>query len=135
MSGSLRPGWSHPAARLVALIALVTLLFIAALVVAISQFDSSNGSQQRALNETQGQVTAEEMGTALAKEVGLADAYGGDAAAADLRQIALVRGEFAEAAKRLREHLDAHNEAAEATALDAVTAGHRGLERQIRRGG
>jgi len=133
MGKSLSPGWGHPAARLVGLIALVTLLFIAALVLAISQFDSSQSSQSRALSESQGQVDTEEMGTALAKEAGLADAYGGDADPADLREMSAVRHEFDEAAGDLHEHLAAAGEQEGIAELNGVIAGQRGLERLFQR--
>jgi methyl-accepting chemotaxis protein len=130
---SLRPGWGHPAARLTGLIALVALLFIAAVVVAITQFDSSHASQTRALRESQGQVDTLEMGNALAKEAGLADAYGGDADPADLREISGVRREFAESADELNEHLTTVGEQDEIEELNAVVAAQHGLERLFRR--
>jgi methyl-accepting chemotaxis protein len=133
MTASLRPGFRHPAARLVGLIALVTLLFIAALVIAISQFDSSHASQGRALRESQGQVDTEEMGTALAKEAGLADAYGGDGDPTDLRELGVVRREFDKAAGDLRERLLTAAESDEVGELDAAVAGQNGLERLFRR--
>jgi methyl-accepting chemotaxis protein len=134
MTEHLQPGLRHPAARLVGLIALVTLLFIAALVVAISQFGASRDSDQSALKESQGQVLAQELRTVLSKEAGLVDAYGGDKDPADLRDLAAARRDFEQASTSLRTHLaEIEDEPEEIRELDRIVSGHRSLELRFER--
>ena len=128
MTENLKPGLRHPAARLVALIALVTLLFIAALVIAIVEFDSSHSSQDQAVAEGREQIQIQKLGKALAKEVGLVDAYGGDADPADLNELDQVHREFDKAARSVRAHLVEVGETDEVGELNSVVSGHHELE-------
>jgi methyl-accepting chemotaxis protein len=129
---NLRPGLRHPAARLVGLIALVTLLFVAALIVAITQFEASRDSDNSALEALSSQVLAERAGIALSREAELVDVYGADGKAEDLRDIGKVRDDLDRALTALRRHAREHGQAGEGNSIDAVVEGHARLERQFR---
>ena len=132
MTENLQPGLRHPAARLVALIALVTILFVAALIVSITQFEASRSSDSAALEELSSQVLAERAGVALAREGELVDVYGADGNPEDLRNIGKVRNEFDKALAGLRGHAREGGETAEVKTIDAVAEGHHRIERQFR---
>jgi methyl-accepting chemotaxis protein len=129
MSSSLKPGLKHPAARLVGLIALIVILSIVATVVAIGRFDVSRESDRKALEESQGQLLAEELNTGIGREVGLVDAYGGDKDPADLRALEAVHQDLDRSARKLRLHLLEEGESAELRQLSAIIDGHEQLDR------
>ena len=132
MTSNLKPGLRHPAARLVGLIGLVVLLFIAALVLTISRFGVSRDSDRTALEESKGQILAEQLRTAVIREVGLVDAYGSDADPADRRQLKVTRHELAQVARALKDHLLREGQEDEIGHLDAVVAGNEGLDEIFR---
>jgi methyl-accepting chemotaxis protein len=111
------------------LIALVVILFIAALLVSIGRFGASRDSDRSALGESRGQVLAEEVSTALAREVGLVDAYGGDKDPADLEELDTVHRDLKRATREMREHLQREGEAEELAQLNAIVSGHKQLDR------
>jgi methyl-accepting chemotaxis protein len=129
MSPELKTGLRHPAARLVGLIALVVILFIVAMVVAIGRFDVSRDSDRTALQESQGQLQAQELSTALVREVGLVDAYGGDKDPADLEDLEAVHRDLDRAAQKIRKHLQREGEPEELKQLSAIVDGHKQLDR------
>ncbi len=123
----------NPAARrLVVLIGLVVVLFVIALVVAVSRYGVSRDSDRRALGESQGQVLAQKLRTSIAREVGLVDAFGGDKDLADLHNLRVVRGDLRQEARDLRAHLVDEGQSDEIAAIDAVIAGQGQLERIFR---
>src|SRR3954468_6263675 len=101
----LKSGLRHPAARLVALIGLVVLLFAIALGVSIWRYGVSHDSNQTAIEEEKGQVLGQRLSTLIAKETGLGDAYRGDKDPADLRELDAVEKETTDVSAELHRHL------------------------------
>src|SRR5690348_4861716 len=122
----LRAQWKHPDTRLVVLIGLVVMLFAIAVGVAIWRYGVSRDSDKQALDESKTQVTAQQARTAITDEGGLVDAYGGDKAPADLRELNQVKGDLERAIATLR--LSPGLNAAERAKLEAVEAGQKGLD-------
>src|SRR3954451_1676552 len=91
-----------PARRLVALIGLVVLLFIAAIALGTSRYQVSHDSAQSALQHSQTQLLAQQARTAITDEGGIADAYGGDKAPADLADLQSVKGDLNDAITELK---------------------------------
>jgi hypothetical protein len=115
-----------PARRIAAAVALVVLLVAAAVGVAIWRYSVSRDSDKQALDESKTQVTAQQARTAITDEGGLVDAYGGDKAPADLRELNQVKGDLERAIATLR--LSPGLNAAERAKLEAVEAGQKGLD-------
>ena len=129
MNDSLKPGLRNPAARLVGLLALVTVLFVVALVLAIVEFDSSHNSQTRAVDESRGLVSTEDMGIALTKEAGLVDAYASDRDPDDLHNLRVAKRQFEQALVSARMFWGEVGQADDLAALNAIVAGHQQLGR------
>jgi methyl-accepting chemotaxis protein len=119
----LKPGLRHPAARLVAMIGLVVLLFAIALGISIWRYGVSRDSDRTTIEEEKGQVLAQQLSTVVAKETGLVDAYGGDKDAADLRDLHAVQKESERVSAELRRHLIGEGEVDELSELDSMLAG------------
>jgi methyl-accepting chemotaxis protein len=84
----------RPANRIVALVGVIVLLVALTVGVTLWRFDASTASNDRALTASQAEVYVQEGRTALAREAGLVDAYGGDKDPADLRGLSTVRGQL-----------------------------------------
>jgi methyl-accepting chemotaxis protein len=123
----------NPATGVVALIALVVVLFSIALGLAIWRYDISGDSEATALEEAQGQVLLQRMRAAIIEEVGLVDAYGGDKDPADLRELMATHREFDSTFGAVKSHLIEENEADELEELAAIEAGHQRLRRLVAR--
>jgi methyl-accepting chemotaxis protein len=132
VSAKLKPGLRHPATRLVGLIALVVLLFSIALGISIWRYGVSRDSDLRALQEAQGANLAEQMKTAIAREIGLVDAYAGDKDPADLRALRALDRDSAALFATFRAHLEREQEPDELEELGKIVAKHRGLDRTFR---
>ncbi len=98
---SLKSRLERPAARVVALIALVVLLFSTALGLAIWRYGVSVDSDRAALAKSQTQLLAQRARTAITDEGGLVDAYASDKDPADLRELESVKRNFGQAVATL----------------------------------
>ena len=97
----MRKWWDAPADRLTILIAVVVLLFAAAVTLALVRYEDSRSADRQALNENQTQFFAQEVRTDVTDEGGVADAYGGDGDPADLADLAAVKKSLGEALREL----------------------------------
>src|ERR1700760_1357292 len=93
----LRKWWETPADRLTILIAVVVILFMAAVAIALVRYEDSRNADSQALDESQTQFYAQQVRTDVTDEGGIADAYGGDADPADLADLARVKKSLAQA--------------------------------------
>jgi methyl-accepting chemotaxis protein len=125
LTSNLKPGLRHPAARLVSLIGLVVLLFTIALGVSIWRYGTSRDADHKALEDTRAQVIAQRLRTAIAEQVGLADAYGGDANPGNLPELNNAKRTLRKQALALRKHLLHDHEAEEARVADSLLASQR----------
>src|SRR4051812_40117587 len=91
-----------PVRRLMGLIGVVVALFIAAVVLAVTQFQVSRDSDQTALRHSQTQVLAQKARTAITDEGGLVDAYAGDKDPADLAELQGVKTDLVGAVEELK---------------------------------
>jgi methyl-accepting chemotaxis protein len=115
-----------PARRLVALIGLVVLLFIAAVVLALSRYQVSRDSDQAALRHSQTQLVAQKARTAITDQGGLVDAYGGDKDPADLAELQGVKTDLTSAVAQLKSTEGLTS--SERDELDAISAGQARLD-------
>ena len=98
----LRKWWDTPADRLTILIAVVVLLFAAAILVALVRYEDSRNADRQALNESQTQFFAQQVRTDITDEGGIADAYAGDGNPADLVDLARVKKSLFQALNSLK---------------------------------
>jgi methyl-accepting chemotaxis protein len=122
----LRARWESPADRLTILIAIVVLLFAAAVIVAIVRYGDSRSADLKALDESQTQFFAQQVRTDVTDEGGIADAYGGDANPADLGDLARIKRSLTQSLRSLKESSGLG--ADEAGIVQRVAAGQRRLE-------
>jgi methyl-accepting chemotaxis protein len=122
---SLKERLRQPEVRLVALTALVVVLFASALGVAVWRYGVSQASNEEALHESERHVDAEQLRAAVIAENGLVDAYGGDKDPKDLRELDVARRDMRAALERLERKPDEANEKAD---LDRIAAGQRELD-------
>ncbi len=124
--GGLRERWDRPSDRLTILIAIVVLLFSAAVIVAIVRYSNSRDADRKALDEAQTQFYAQQVRTDITDEGGIADAYGGDADPADLEDLDGVKRSLAQALRSLKESPGLQAE--ESGIVHSIAAGQRRLE-------
>jgi len=129
MNSNLKPGLKHPAARLVALIGLVVLLFVIALGVAIARYEISIDSEQKALEEQQGEIFAERVRASVPAQTNFAAFYAVDKNPAVLAELEAAKDELRQDLHDLRAHLVAEDEPEELEAVDAIAAGQGRLDR------
>src|SRR3977135_2608382 len=98
----LRKWWENPAHRLAILIAVVVLLFAAAVVIALVRYEDSRSADRTALDESQTQFFAQQVRTDVTDEGGIADAYASDGNTADLADLALVKKSLFQALSSLK---------------------------------
>jgi methyl-accepting chemotaxis protein len=109
-----------PIRRLMALIGLVVVLFIVAIALGISRYQGSHDSAQTALQHSQTQLLAQKARTAITDEGGIADAYGGDKAAADIADLNGVKADLTNVVQQLKSTQGLT--AAQRAELDAIVA-------------
>src|SRR5882757_749727 len=122
----LRKWWETPADRLTILIAVVVLLFAAAVVIALVRYEDSRSADRQALDEAQTQFYAQQIRTDVTDEGGIADAYASDGDSADLADLAKVKKSLAEALESLKSSPGLGTE--EAGFVGAIAAEQRQLE-------
>jgi methyl-accepting chemotaxis protein len=122
MSPAPKQGRNHPAARLVGLIGLVVVLFVAALAITVWRYEISIDSEQRALQEQQGAILAERMRANLPAQTNHAANYAVYKQPIFLASLEEVRGELKEELHTLRAHLVAEGEPEELDTVDAIAA-------------
>jgi hypothetical protein len=108
------------------LIAVVVLLFAAAVVIALVRYEDSRSADRQALDEAQTQFYAQEVRTDVTDEGGIADAYASDGAPVDLADLAKVKKSLAEALESLKSSPGLGTE--EAGIVPAIAAEQRRLE-------
>src|SRR3954469_2687241 len=109
-----------PIRRLMVLIGLVVVLFIAAIALGTSRYQVSHDSAQSALQHSQTQLLAQQARTAITDEGGIADAYGGDKAPADLADLKSVKADLSNVVEQLKSTQGLT--AAQRGELDAIVA-------------
>jgi methyl-accepting chemotaxis protein len=128
----LRPGRRHPAAHLVALIALVTVLFAAALVVAIDRYEASIDAEDSALEERESAAEAEQVALALPGQTNFAARYGITGAASDLDRLQVLNDEVDRNLSLLEARSQAEGELTEVSAFRKLRDEQRQLDRIFR---
>jgi flagellar basal body-associated protein FliL len=71
----LKARWGTPSDRLTILIAVVVVLFLAAVIIAIVRYSDSRDADKAALEASQTQVLAQQVRTEITDEGGIVDAY------------------------------------------------------------
>src|SRR3954453_12075048 len=99
---SLRKRLGDPVNRLVGLIVLIVVLFTFALGITLWRYGAAVDADHTALQQSQLELTAEQLRTALAQRGGLVDAYAVDEDPADLRGIKAADREIESALVKLR---------------------------------
>src|SRR5256886_16131692 len=115
-----------PIRRLMVLIGLVVVLFIAAIALGISRYQGSHDSAQTALQHSQTQLLAQQARTAITDEGGIADAYGGDKNAADLADLEGVKSDLTRVVEQLKSAQGLTT--SQRGELDAIVAGQARLD-------
>jgi methyl-accepting chemotaxis protein len=122
---SLRERLNDPVTRLVGLIAAIVLLFTFALGITLWRYGAAVNADHLALKQSQLELTAEQLRTALAQRGGLVDAYAVDKDAADLRGIRAGDQEIEDALAKLR---SVAGDPQQLTVLRSIAAGNRHLD-------
>src|SRR3954453_12996598 len=122
----LREGGGAPGDRLRILIAIVVLLFAAAVALALVRYEDSRSGDSKALDESQTQILAQQVRTDVTDEGGIADAYGGDADPADLADLTQVQNSLSQTLDSLKK--SAALDAGEAVIVTKIAAEQRRLE-------
>src|SRR4051812_4227079 len=122
---SLRKRLDDPVNRLVGLIVLIVVLFTFALGITLWRYGAAVDADHVALQQSQLELTGEQMRTALAQRGGLVDAYAVDKDPADLRGIKAADREIEVALAKLRAR--AHDDQ-ELAVLHSIAAGNRQLD-------
>jgi methyl-accepting chemotaxis protein len=91
-----------PIRRLMILIGLVVVLFIAAIALGTSRYQVSHDSAQAALQHSQTQLLAQQARTAITDEGGIADAYGGDKSPADIADLKRVKADLSNVVEQMK---------------------------------
>jgi methyl-accepting chemotaxis protein len=119
-----------PVRRLMVLIGLVAVLFIAAIALALTRYQVSRDADQTALQHSQTQLLAQKARTAITDEGGIADAYGGDKSPADLADLRRVKADLTNAIQQLKSTPGLTSD--ERNQLDAVIADQGTLDQIFR---
>jgi methyl-accepting chemotaxis protein len=125
----LRAGLRHPAARLVGLIALMTVLFVAALVVSITRYESSISGEKRARAAQETALVAEDIAASLPIQETIAFRYAEEGGRSDLRLEKSAEATVAKKSEQLREAAQAEGASTYVTALTGVIRGQRKMSR------
>src|SRR5436190_7588729 len=119
-----------PVRRLIVLIGLVAVLFIAAIALGISRYQVSHDSAQTALHLSQTQLLAQKARTAITDEGGIVDAYGGDKSPADIADLERVKGDLTHVVEQLKSAQGLTT--AQRGELDAIVAGQARLDQIVK---
>jgi methyl-accepting chemotaxis protein len=115
-----------PVRRLTMLIGLVVVLFATALILALTGYGSAQSLDEKALEHADNRGQLHVINTETARQGGLADAYAGDKAPADLQELRVVQRGFDSAVAKLRQSPVLSGD--EAQELDGIVAGQQGLD-------
>jgi methyl-accepting chemotaxis protein len=122
---SLRKRLDDPVTRLVGLIAAIVVLFSFALSITLWRYGAAVDADHVALEQSQVELTAEQLRTALARRGGLVDAYAADKDPADLTGIKAADRQIEVTLAELRGSADASDERA---ALRVIQEGDQRLD-------
>jgi methyl-accepting chemotaxis protein len=99
----LKAAWESSGDRLVILIVIVVMLFMAAVTLTVVRYDESRNADRVALNKRETQFFAQQVRTDMTDEGGIADAYAGDGNRADLADLARIKRDLAQALRSLKD--------------------------------